>query len=70
MEARLEFKVGSNVRHLRDDSLEGVMVQIDEDLGGVTTCRVVWGAQSLEEALATPREDQDIQWTTKLVLAD
>jgi hypothetical protein len=70
METLLELKVGSNVQHVRDDSLNGVVVEMDEDLGGVTTCRVVWGAKSLEDALAASREDQDIQWTTKLLLVD
>lgn len=70
METLLELKVGSNVQHVRDDSLKGVVVEMDEYLGGVTTCRVVWGAKSLEDARASHREDQDIQWTTKLVLVD
>jgi hypothetical protein len=50
----------------------GIVTEIDTDcdLGGVTTCRVVWGAKSSEDAMSTLREDQDIQWTNKLILAD
>jgi hypothetical protein len=43
-------------------------LDVDYDLGGVTTCRVVWGAETIEDATETPRADQDIQWTNKLVL--
>lgn len=67
---RYGFCVGSSVRHVKD-SEPGIVIEIDSDadLGEVTTCRVVWGAQSLQDALATPREDSDIQWTTKLLAA-
>lgn len=65
------FQVGDTVCHLKDGETLGVVTELDadHDLGGVTTCRVVWGANSVEDAMATPRADQDIQWTNKLVRA-
>lgn len=65
------FNVWDRVCHIRDPELKGICTEIDEDcdLGDVTTCRVAWGASSIEEAQATPREDTDIQWTNKLALA-
>jgi hypothetical protein len=65
------FVVGNSVCHIGDNAMEGIVTELDAeyDLGGVTTCRVVWGATSVEDAMATPREDQDIQWTNKLVRA-
>lgn len=64
------FQVGDPVCHVKDDQLKGIITEMDSDhgFGGVTTCRVVWGAPSLEIAMAIPKEDQDIQWTNKLVL--
>jgi len=64
------FLVDDFVEHVRDNTLIGIVVQIDSehDLGGVTTCRVVWGAKTVAEAHATDKIDQDIQWTNKLVL--
>lgn len=64
-------QVWDTVHHIKDAETPGVIVQLDSDhdQGGVTTCRVVWGATSIEEAKATPREDHDIQWTDKLVRA-
>lgn len=64
------FGVGDRVTHCKGGE-PGIVTELDSahDLGGVTTCRVAWGADSLEDALATPREDQDVQWTNKLVLA-
>jgi len=61
--------LGDTVNHIKGDELPGIVTELDSDhdLGGVTTCRVAWGATSLEEAMATPRADQDIQWTNKLV---
>ena len=63
------INVGDTACHVKDYSLTGIVVEIDTeyDQGGVTTCRVAWGASSLEEAKSFPREDQDIQWTNKLV---
>lgn len=63
------FQVGDTVCHIKDTELCGVVTELDadHDLGGVTTCRVAWGTRSLAEAQATPREEQDIQWTNKLV---
>lgn len=60
--------VGDQVTHVRDDSINGYVTELDadHDLGDVTTCRVVWGANSLDEAKDAPREDHDIQWTNKL----
>lgn len=65
------FAVGHSVFHVKDVGGEaGIVTEIDDefDLGDVTTCRVVWGASDLADALATPKEDRDIQWTNKLVL--
>lgn len=66
------FAVGDQVTHVRDDSVNGYVTELDadHDLGDVTTCRVVWGANSFEEAKNTPRDEQDIQWTIKLMLAE
>lgn len=64
------FEVGSSVFHVKDVGGDaGIVTEIDNefDLGDVTTCRVVWGAVDLADALATPKEDRDIQWTNKLV---
>lgn len=64
-------KVGDLVAHEKELETAGIVTELDADydLGGVTTCRVVWGATTMEAALNTPREEQDIQWTNKLVLA-
>jgi hypothetical protein len=65
------FIVGDSVNHVGDNEMEGIVTELDTDydLGGVTTCRVAWGAKTVEAALASPREDQDIQWTNKLTRA-
>jgi hypothetical protein len=65
------FGVGDSVRHKKESEPTGIVTELDSDhdLGDVTTCRVVWGAESLEDAMSTPRADQDIQWTNKLVPA-
>lgn len=65
------FTVGDEVIHKRDDSLTGFVMEMDDkhDLGDVTTCRVVWGALTFDEAKLSPREHQDIQWTNKLTRA-
>lgn len=62
------LQVGDSVRHIKGGEA-GIVTELDaaHDLGGVTTCRVVWGASSVEDAQTTPRADQDIQWTNKLV---
>lgn len=62
------FQVGDTVRHVKGGE-SGIVTELDADYdhGGLTTCRVVWGAISVQDAQATPREDQDIQWTNKLV---
>lgn len=62
------FDVGDSVVHNRDVEEIGIVTELDTeyDHGGITTCRVVWGATSLEDARRTPRADQDIQWTNKL----
>ncbi len=62
------FASGDRVCHSRDSNLEGVIVALDSDVGGLTTCSVVWGATSLDDALAAPHCDRDVQWTNKLVL--
>ena len=66
------FTVGDEVTHKRDDSLTGFVMELDSkhDLGDVTTCRVVWGALSFEEAKDVPYAHQDIQWTNKLDIVD
>lgn len=66
------FGVGDQVVHLKGDAEAGYVTELDSehDLGDVTTCRVVWGAKSFEDAKNTPREDQDIQWTNKLCAAE
>jgi len=63
------FHVGDTVCHVKDSEMRGIATELDagHDLGGVTTCRIAWGAVSIEDAMATPRSDQDIQWTNKLV---
>lgn len=63
------FNVGDSVYHIKDNNMSAIVTEIDfeHDLGDITTCRVVWEAKSLEDALNTPREDQDIQWTNKLI---
>lgn len=68
---RYGFDVGSRVTLLREADVDGVVVQIDEshDLGGSTTCLVVWDARDLEEALSRPPQDRDIQWSNKIVAA-
>jgi hypothetical protein len=65
------FVVGDSVVHIADNDETGIVTELDTeyDHGGITTCRVVWGATSLEDARSTPRADQDIQWTNKLSLA-
>jgi ABC-type proline/glycine betaine transport system substrate-binding protein len=67
------FAVGQRVEHIKDrGGVVGVVIEIDadHDLGEVTTCRVMWDCQSLEQALGLLREDSDIVWTNKLVLAE
>lgn len=66
------FGVGDAVCHIGDNAMEGIVTELDADydLGGVTTCRVVWDAASVADAMATPRDDQDVQWTNKLVLVE
>lgn len=69
---RYGFAVGDAVVHIREQEADqGILIEIDadHDLGDVTTCRVMWGCSSLEEALSHPREDSDIVWTNKLVVA-
>jgi len=66
---RYGFDVGTRVTLLREADVDGIVMQIDgsHDLGGSTTCLVVWGAQDLEEASSRPVQDRDIQWSNKLV---
>lgn len=66
------FDVGDVVCHQAETDAHGIVTELDSDhdLGGVTTCRVAWGANTWEEAMAVPREDQDIQWTNKLYRVD
>lgn len=63
------FLVGDSVFHIKDNAMVGFVTELDADydLGDVTTCRVVWGAISFKDAKETPREEQDIQWTNKLL---
>ena len=65
----IALDVGDKVTHRRGDGEVGFIIEVDfeHELGGVTTCRVVWDVENFEQAKATPREHQDIQWTNKLV---
>lgn len=65
----IALDVGDKVTHRKGDGEIGFVMEVDfeYDLGGVTTCRVVWDVETFEQAKAAPREDQDIQWTNKLV---
>lgn len=65
---RYGFEVGDQVALMREAEPSGIVVAIDHlhDLGGTTTCQVVWGAKTMEEALEAPLSDRDIQWTNKL----
>lgn len=69
--ARYGIDVGSRVTLFKEPDPEGVIVQIDvdHDLGGTTTCLVVWGAEDLDDAMSRMKEERDIQWTNKLVAA-
>lgn len=60
---------GDKVTHIKDDSLNGVVIDVDDNLIDVTTCLVVWGVETLEEALKL-KDDADIQWTNKLMTID
>ncbi len=60
--------IGCRVHHRREDTLQGYVVQVDDAVDDIATCRVVWGAASLADAWATPHEDQDVQWSNKLVV--
>lgn len=62
------FNVGDQVVHVKGGDLGYVTeLDVESDLGGVTTARVVWGATSFQDAKNTPREDADVQWTNKLI---
>jgi hypothetical protein len=67
------FIVGDSVTHVKEPYGPKAFVteiDADHDLGGVTTCRVVWNAMTWDEAKNSPREDSDIQWTNKLTVVD
>jgi len=68
----IALDIGDKVTHRKGDGETGFIVEVDfeYDLGGVTTCRVVWDVETFEQAKAAPREHQDIQWTNKLVKVD
>lgn len=62
------FNVGDQVVHVKGGGYGYVTeIDVDNDLGGVTTVRVVWGSTSFQDAITTPREDTDVQWTNKLI---
>jgi len=63
-----EFNVGDTVALKREPEPSGIIVMIDHDhsIGDVTTCEIVWGVETLEEALSRPATERDIQWTNKL----
>ncbi|MBI6882611.1 hypothetical protein [Pseudomonas putida] len=65
-----ELKAGDKVTHIRDDDAVGFVIEVDagHETFDTTTCRVVWGVETYEEAKQVPRDDQDIQWTNKLAL--
>lgn len=54
------------VTHIKDNELKGVVVQIDENLEDITTCRVAWDCLTKEDALSC--KETDVQWTNKLVV--
>lgn len=58
------------VEHVKDGSVKGIVVHVDDNLKGTTTCRVAWGVETQEEAEKMPVEDTDIQWTNKLIKCD
>lgn len=64
--------MGDEVALKRESDLSGVVIAIDHlyDHGGTTTCQVVWGVDTLSEAMEAPPSARDIQWTNKLVAAD
>lgn len=49
-------KIGDKVTHIKDDCV-GVILELDDNLSGHTTCQVLWDDSD------TP----DVQWTNKLV---
>jgi hypothetical protein len=52
--------IGDRVCHVKDDTLIGVITEIDDNLPDITTCRVLWAGET----------ETDIQWTNKLVLVE
>lgn len=54
------FSIGDRVYHIKDSSLVGVVTAIDSDfdLGGITTCEVLWDDSLVDLT--------DVQWTNKL----
>ena len=51
---------GDMVYHVKDQDLVGVVTHVDRNLPHPTTCNVLWEGT----------EDDDIQWTNKLVRID
>lgn len=64
------INVKDKVSLIKEHDCVGYVVQVDHNLKDITTCRVVWGLDSLEDSLrsfnAFP-DDSDIQWTNKLI---
>ncbi len=52
------IQVGDRVRHVKEPNLTGVVVAVDENLEGVTTCEVSWDGDT----------GTDVQWTNRLEL--
>jgi hypothetical protein len=64
--------VGARVKHRRAlEESSGIVIEVDSEAGDdITTCRVVWDARTLDEALGYSRADSDIVWTNKLVCVE
>ena len=62
------FEVGDRVVHVKDPATVGVVSSIDVeyDLGGVTTCTVNWDNESGEADNVT-EQHESVHWTNKLV---
>lgn len=67
-----EFKIGKKVELKRDPEWTGFIMQVDDEniTFDQTTCLIVWGVESYEEAQMVDRSEWDIQWTNKLCVID
>lgn len=53
------LKKSDRVVHIKDNSLFGTVVEVDNNLRDITTCKVIWDDDKEQEP--------DIQWTNKLI---